>query len=364
MKNFLRVIFIAMGLSFLLPDWAIAASDTAQSPLKISAYLETYYVCDFANPTNHDRPSFVYSHNRHNEVNLNIGLLKASYQIASVRANLGIMAGTYANANLASEPGVLKNIYEANVGVKIIKNHNLWIDGGVFASHIGFESALGKDCWTLTRSISADNTPYYLSGAKLTYSTLNNKWLFSVLLLNGWQRIKRVDGNDTPAFGTQIQYRPNAYILLNSSTFIGNDKPDSLRQMRYFHDFYGTLQLSKYFAAIAHFDIGTEQKSKESADYNTWYNPSIILKYTPNSKISLAARGEYYDDKKGVIISTGTVNGFRTWGYSLNVDYNITPNAMLRIEARNLNSKDEIFRLNNKPSRQNYFVSTVLIFSL
>jgi hypothetical protein len=31
------------------------------------------------------------------------------------------MTGTYANANLAAEQGVLKNIFEANAGVKVIK---------------------------------------------------------------------------------------------------------------------------------------------------------------------------------------------------------------------------------------------------
>jgi hypothetical protein len=61
----------------------------------------------------------VYSFNRHNEVNLNLGFLRGSYNTDNVRANLALMVGTYANANLAAETGVLKNIYEANAGVKI-----------------------------------------------------------------------------------------------------------------------------------------------------------------------------------------------------------------------------------------------------
>jgi hypothetical protein len=89
--------------------------------LKISGYLETYYSFDFANPTNHNRPSFVYSHNRSNEVNLNLGFVKLAYNTNKVRANIALMAGTYANANLAAEPGVIKNIFEDNAGVKISK---------------------------------------------------------------------------------------------------------------------------------------------------------------------------------------------------------------------------------------------------
>jgi hypothetical protein len=53
---------------------------------------------------------FIYSYNRHNEVNLNLGFVKGSYTTENVRANLALMTGTYANANLAAEPGVLKNM--------------------------------------------------------------------------------------------------------------------------------------------------------------------------------------------------------------------------------------------------------------
>src|SRR5690606_24702719 len=159
-----------------------------------------------------------------------------SYENKRVRANLGLGIGSYMNANYAAEEGVLKNIYEANVGIKLSKEHDLWLDAGVMPSHIGFESAIGADCYTLTRSILADNSPYFETGAKLSYSTKNGKWDMAVLVMNGWQRIQRVEGNSTPALGHQLTYRPSEKITLNSSSFIGNDKPDEAKQMRYFHN--------------------------------------------------------------------------------------------------------------------------------
>lgn len=329
----------------------------------ISGYIETYYSYDFANPSDHNRPSFVCSHNRHNEVNLNLGFIKAAYATDKVRANLALMSGTYANANLAGEPGVLKNIFEANAGVKISKKKNLWVDAGIFASHIGFESAIGKDCWNLTRSILADNSPYYESGVKVSYTSDNEKWFVSGLILNGWQRIQRVNGNNTPAFGHQLTFKPNSKITLNSSSFVGSDTPDSTRQMRYFHNFYGQFQLTEKFGMILGFDIGAQQKVKNSNDYNTWYSPVLIVKYAPNQKISIAARGEYYSDANGVIVSTGTLNGFQTYGYSLNLDYQIMNNVVWRIEGRGFTSKDKIFTLNDNPSSQNYFLTTALAIS-
>lgn len=309
----------------------------------MSGYMELYYLKDFNNPISHTRPSFVYSYNRTGEITINLGFIKAAYSTANVRANLSLAAGTYMNANLATEPGVLKNLYEANAGVKLSRSAALWLDAGIMPSHIGFESAVGKDCWNLTRSMLADNSPYYETGARLSYTSPDNRWYLAGLVLNGWQRIQRIDGNTTPAFGTQVTFKPNNAITLNSSSFIGNDKPDSVRQMRYFHNFYGIFQLNKFLAVTAGFDIGWEQKSKGSSNMYHWYSPVLILKCNTSAKTALAVRGEYYTDPDGVIIATGTPNGFRTWGFSANFDLAISPDALWRIEARALNSKDKIF---------------------
>ena len=337
----MKKVFICSTI--MLGAGIVLAQETEKKPLTISGYAEVYYQQDFNNPKSNTRPGFVYSHNRNNEVSLNIGLIKASYENEKVRANLGLGVGSYMNANYAAEEGVLKNVFEANVGVKLSAAHDLWLDAGIMPSHIGFESAIGADCYTLTRSMLADNSPYFETGAKLSYSTKNGKWDMAVMVLNGWQRIQRVEGNSTPAFGHQLTYRPTEKITLNSSSFIGNDKPDDTKQMRYFHNLYGQFQLNEKFAVIAGFDIGAEQKSKGSSDYNTWYSPVLITQYNPTDKVSLAVRGEYYNDKNGIIIASGTENGLQTFGASLNVDYQILSNLVWRTEVKSLNSKDAVF---------------------
>jgi hypothetical protein len=316
--------------------------------LELSAYIEAYYMFDINNPANGNRPSFIYSHNRHNEFNINLTYLKLNYTAARLRANIAIMAGTYSNANLAAEPGVIKNIFEANAGINLSKKKQLWLDAGIFASHIGFESAVGKDCWNMTRSILADNSPYYESGLKLTYTSDNGKFLASGLILNGWQRIQKVGGNSMPSFGWQIQGKPNDKVLINSSSFIGTDKPDSTRQMRYFHNLYALFNVTDKFGITLGFDAGVEQKAKGSKQYNAWYSPVLIARYAPIEKLALAARFEYYSDRNGVIIATGTPNGFQTFGYSLNADIIPFANAMIRIEGRVFQSRqDELFEKKN-----------------
>lgn len=332
-----------------------------KKPLTISGYAEAYYQYDANRPLNNKRPAFVYSHNRNNEVSLNLAYLKANYSTEKLRANVALGVGSYMTANYAAEPDVLKNIFEGNVGLKISKKHDLWIDAGIFSSHIGFESAVGKDNWTLTRSLFADNSPYFETGAKISFTSSNGKWFVSGLVLNGWQRIQRVDGNTTTAFGHQLTYKPNAKLTLNSSSFIGNDKPDSIRQMRYFHNLYAIYQINEKFGITAGFDIGAEQKEKGSSEYNTWYTPVLVAKYNATDNFSITARCEYYQDKGGVIIATGTPNGFKTFGFSMNADYAILPNFIWRIEIKNLSSKDAIFLKRNEKLTANSFAATTAL---
>lgn len=352
---------ILFGTAILMSMQLIAQDSTGS--LTISGYAEAYYQYDFNKPSDNNRPGFIYSHNRHNEFNLNLGFIKANYTAARVRANLALAAGTYMNANYAAEPGVLKNIYEANAGVKLSKNKNLWLDAGIMPSHIGFESAVSKDCWNMTRSILADNSPYFEAGAKITYTSHNGKWLVSGMALNGWQRITRVNGNSLMSWGTQIQYKPSDKFLLNYSTFIGTDKPDSARLSRLFHNIYGIFNVTDKFGITAGFDIGTEEKFPGSDDKNTWYSPVLILKYTFHNKWAIAVRGEYYSDEDGVVIATGTLNGFKTTGFSLNIDYSPMKNFVVRLEARNLSSKDEIFIKPSGITNNNTFITSSIAVS-
>ena len=293
-----------------------------------------------------------------------MGMIKLAYAKNNVRGNLALMAGTYPQYNLAAEPELLRSVFEANAGVKLSKTKELWIDAGIMPSHIGFESAIGKDCWNLTRSMLADNTPYYEAGARLSYTSPNGKWYASGLLLNGWQRIARVDGNNTPAFGTQLTFKPNGSTTLNWSTFVGNDKPDTLSQMRIFNNLYSQFQLTDRLGLILGCDIGMEHAASGDST-NIFITPIVIPRFKINDKTYVAARWELYQDEYGVIIATGTPNGFRTMGYSLNFDHWISLNVVWRVEARMLQSEDKIFAdADGEATESNTFFTTSIAIAL
>lgn len=354
----LTILFVGCYFSRLA-----AQTDSTTKTLTFSGYVETYYAYDFSTPASHNRPFFIYSYNRHNEFNLNLGLIKAAFAGKKTRANLALMAGTYANANLAAEPGVLQNVFEANAGVKISKNREIWVDAGIFPSHIGFESAIGKDCWSLTRGMIAESSPYYESGVKIGYTTDNQQWFFSALVLNGWQRIQRPEGNQTPAFGHQITFKPNERLTLNSSSFIGNDLRNETRRMRYFHNFYGIFQLNPQIGLTYGIDAGAQQQGFQSNEYDVWVNHVFMLRVSASDRTFVNLRAEYYDDPQGIIIYSGTPNGFKTFGYSVNVDYQIHEQALWRLEARRFISRDELFQNPDGLSNSNFCITSALAIS-
>jgi hypothetical protein len=344
MKNYLLFISILTCNSLLF------AQDTTKN-ITFSGYVEAFYAYEFNQPQQNKRPNFLYSHNRQNEFNVNLAYIKAAFSDAKTRANIALATGTYMLDNYANENSISKNILEANAGIRL--GAKTWLDIGILPSHIGFESAISKDCWTLTRSLMAENSPYFETGAKMTFSP-NDKWTIAALVLNGWQRISRV--NSTPSVGSQIVGKMTDNLTLNWSSFYGNDRPDSVKQMRFFNNFYANWQISKKVGIIAGFDIGSEKPVTNVGKNNIWYSPILITRLQLSDTWALAARIENYTDKNGVLISPD----FKTNGYSFNLDYTPLPHALFRIEARLLDSPNKLFSTKKGYSDKNFYITSSL----
>jgi hypothetical protein len=327
--------------------------------LSYSAYGEFYYSQDFHDSNNNEKANFIYNHKKLNQISANLLLLRTKYDNKTLRANLGLMAGDYAKYNLSSEPELARYLYEANIGIRLSNKNKLWLDAGIFPSHIGFESAISSDCWTLTRSILAENSPYYESGIKMSYTSKSDKLNLTFLILNGWQKIRRINLIQKPSFGLQINYRASNKILFNYSNFTGAERLNDFRTTRNFHNLYLQYDISSKAGLIAGFDFGADKLNTDN--YGIWFSPALIFKYQLIEKISIAARTEYYQDKKQIIIPTNTANGFSVTGFSGNIDYQISKKILFRIENKLYQSRDRIFYNNSK---SNYSMTSSLSFKI
>jgi Putative beta-barrel porin-2, OmpL-like. bbp2 len=339
----------------------IAQTDSSKH-FSFTAYAELYYSYDFAKPGNKEKPAFVYNYKKHNEPNINLVFARGSFQKNSVKATLALMAGNYANYNLSAEPDWARPLLEANAGFKLSAKEELWVEAGILPSHIGFESAVGADCWNLTRSLLAENSPYYETGIKLSYTSKDNHIKTAVLVLNGWQHIQRPAASNKPCYGLQFTYQPQEKLTLNYSNFIGKEQPDSSNAVRVFNNLYAIYEPSKKLGITVGLDIGRDKYT--TAHYGNWFSPVLIARYKINSNSALAARLEYYSDKKQVIIKTTSTNGFSTWGSSINYDYRFFKKGMLRAELKYYTSKDMVFTKNGTPANNNLSFTTAISVKL
>ncbi|MBK8444801.1 MAG: porin [Sphingobacteriales bacterium] len=348
--------FIAAAVAFLwIPQFAFAQTDTLKN-ITWSAYTEMYYCYNFDKPYNHEQDAFIYNHKRHNEVNINLAYIKASLSKAHIRSNLAMMVGNYAQYNLSAEPTWAQFVYEANVGIQLSKQNNWWLDAGIMPSHIGFESAVAADCATLTRSLVAENSPYFETGVKLSYTSDNQQLYAALLLLNGWQQVQKYDDVQKPAWGMQITYSPKPNITLNYSNFIGESNYGV--SQRFYHNLYAHLQMSADLRLTLGFDMG-QDFYKNPKQTVTWSTPVVIGSYQIKEKHKIAARAEYFNDSDGVIISS-TENGAQILGASINYDYQIFENVLFRTELKHYHSEQRVFFQNQTSPYNNFRITAAL----
>jgi hypothetical protein len=332
MLRWVPALLVLSGFPANPPAWTQEAGKTT-----FGGFVDMYYAYSFqGNPTR--TRAFTTQPLRHNEFNLNLGIVDVKHQSESVRGRFALQTGTYVESNFAAEPALLKHILEASIGTRI--GEDIWVDFGIFPSHIGFEGILSKDNWTYTRSILADYSPYYETGVSITVALSENVFVRG-LILNGWQNI--AETNDDKAFGTQLQYKPSDQLLLNWSTFVGNEMPDSVSsRLRLFCDLYGIFTLSEHWSLALVFDAGA-QKRPATSSFDLLHAGAVMVRRTIDERWSIAARIEYYSDGNGLLVPTGTPNNVKTVGGSVNLDFAPAPNMLWRVEMRTLRSKDAVY---------------------
>ncbi len=334
-------------LFFVLPFVFVGLLSRAQNSLAprlwFETYLEGYYTYNSLQEKNQRTADFLYNHANHNFPDINLALVDLKYTGRRSRANAGIMAGRYVNYNLADEAWPFANIFQLNAGLQLSANKNIWIDAGVLPSHLGFESAISKSCWTLTRSLAAENSPYYETGIRLSGMSRKKKIKYGLLLLNGWQNISVLPSENNIALGTQLTYQPFKNIELSWNTYSGYDENIAADLFRNFHNFYLVFTPRGKFSFTAGFDLGLQQQYRFPEKYSKWYSPQFLVRYQLVQKLLLALRFENFTDKEAVILHSVEGNGLAVNGISGNLDLEPNRYLLIRVEARHLSATKDAF---------------------
>ena len=277
--------------------------------LKIGFFNELYYSYDSDKPQNHEKFGLISNYKKHNEINTNLLLLNFEYDDSNFVARGGIMTGNYPYYNLANQPDLLRIIYEANILYRLSKRRDIGLQVGIMPSHIGFESVIAHDNFTLSRSLMAENSPYYETGVKFYGSNKLKNLFIAGLLLNGWQTIAMPYGIQSPSLGFQITLKESHNIELNYSNFWGYIFRDSLLRRRVYHNFYSRYSI-KSFDLLAGFDYGIDLTNHQIPQ--NWWTFGFLVRKKILIRNAVALRLEYFNDHHKVIESNPLLVPFKS----------------------------------------------------
>lgn len=358
-------LFVAATLATLFA----APQDTTtadSSRVTVSGFVDGYFAWDGGKPRTLDR-SYTTQPARHNEFNVNLAFIDATLQAPRLRGRLALQAGTSVQSNYAAEPRVgaisggdlARTIQEATIGVRVAPR--VWVDGGVYFSYIGLEGWISRDNPTYSRSLIADYTPYYLSGAKLTWQA-TRRLTAQLHVMNGWQNISET--NSDKAVGTRVDWQARDNMLFAWGTFVGNEQADSLpSRVRVLNQLLakwsgGGWELS------AVLDGGRQSRPAGGADW--WTGSTLIARRALTATTSANARIEHLYDRGQVLVRSDTPDGFRTSGASLGLDMRPDRRVLWRTEVRGFRSGSAIWPRhgNSAGAMRDWYVVTSLALTL
>lgn len=351
-----------------------AAPDTTYR-VSFGAFVDGYYAWDFGEPPTRDRSFaggalFTTQPSRHDEFNVNLAFVEAVLAGARVRGRLALQAGTSVQSNYSAEPAegtvsgpaLSRLLQEAFAGYHV--TDRLWIDGGIFFSHLGMESWVSRDNPTYTRSLVADYSPYYSSGVRAVWQA-SRRLTAHLHLVNGWQNVS--ESNDGKGVGLRLDYAVANGATLSYYDFFSEESGSRLRTF----NGVGAKVTRGPWTLLGAFDLGTQRRPPGVEGSSSWIVTAAIVRYALTPVVALSLRGEYADDEDGIVLGTGTrqtAGGevanppFGAVGGSVGVDVQPLPRLLWRTEARGWHNGDAIFPngASPDPTRSSGFVVSSL----
>ena len=288
-----------------------------------------------------------------------LGLMQGNIKVAGTSRrlwwNLALQEGWFAKANYQGNDAPWRYLQEASVSTRVIDK--LIIRAGVMPSHIGYESMIARDNITLSRSFTADNTPYYETGIGVRYEA-SDDLTGELLVLNGWQRI--IDNNDDVSIGTGLTYAPTSTLKLSWNTYVGNDQSRGFEKLlRVHNNLWAEVAASEKLTLVGLLDLGLQER-KQPGRSMQWY-AGIVSRYSITNDLRIAGRIEQYSDPDAFIVQTPLGGSFAASAVSVNADYQLLPSVLVRGEWRGIHYNDAFLsRQTGTPrSSENYVTFSI-----
>jgi hypothetical protein len=350
----MRKLTIVIFFACILFKPFVFAEELPNSNVTFGGFVDTYVAHDFNNPNITSRPYTTQSLYE-DQSRINLAMLDVNLNAENVRGRFALQAGDSVKSNYSAEQDQSwRYIQEATLGTKI--SDKLWLDAGIYLAHVGLETFNSRDNWNYTRSMVAEFSPYYETGAKLTYQALDSLTV-QAHILNGWQNIS---SSAEPMYGLQFNYTPSANTQLIYANILGEQVDAGFRN---FHDFILKQDITDHWSLAFQVDFGMQEQKDQNTE--SWHGFALLTQYKINSKLALGARIDKYNDPHQILVPTISGNSYKVTSLSANIDYEVLNNLLWRNEYRIFLAEDPIFPedSDNKFSNNDHLIVTGLTYS-
>ena len=328
--------------------------------ISLSGYISCYYGM-YSDTSNADGfQKFPTSAPKTETFSLNIVQLSAAYHSRNVR---GMFTFHYGDIPRCAWSNEYNFIQEANVGMRIAKK--LWIDAGLFRTHIGLESIQPRENITYSLATTTYYEPYFLSGAKLTWNT-SSKLTLQVNMFNSFNTFNETNKNKAFGLAALYEFNPKLSVTFNTIHCDESLIYASLKQSRTYNNLYLAYKSKRIdLGAEANFGIQQHSKLSDSTQTAIMYSGLLAAKFKLTVKHALYSRVEYFYDPDEIL--TGPVQnghhqlvGINLVGITAGVELKPIINSYFRLEGRYLQTTgdEDIFLLNGRASHQRWEILT------
>jgi Putative beta-barrel porin-2, OmpL-like. bbp2 len=279
-------------------------------PTTLSGFVDTYYGFNSNHPFTRQNGLRNFDVNT-NQFGLNMIELVADKSVDTTNrlgyhVALGFgQAMNMVNSASPTELGFDQYLKEGYVEYMAPVGKGLQVNVGKFVTPAGAEVIESKDNWNYSRSLLfAWAIPYFHFGASAKYA-FNPKFSVTGYLVNGWNN--SIDNNSGKTVGVSLAWTPNAKFSIIENYMGGPEQNNDNKDWRHLLDTVITYNPTAKLSLMANYDYGHEDigvAQERPFALAKWSGLAGYVKYAPNDKWAVAARGEYFDDNQGW--TTGT----------------------------------------------------------
>jgi hypothetical protein len=339
------------------PDSAKAADAPAPKPVSISGFVTASYTYS-ANHTGQGIVGRFYDR-FHDQIELNAAKLVAEHAVSTDKFDAGarvdLLFGQNAAVTKSSglDLGNNGDVIQAFATINIPAGAGKYVQfkAGKMATLMGVEVI--ED--VANPNLSVANQFVYLENFTNTGLRLDAKPSatvdFELAVINGWDVVS--DNNTKKSFMGRVGITPNALTTIGLLGYYGNEKPlDPVTGKTPSGDRYGaevvvSQKVGSKAAVLLQGDYGEEKDALGAGAKAKWWGAGAWVTYDVSPVVTVAARGDYIDDKNGV--RTSGVLGFpanagqKFGSGTLTLNIKKWPNALIRPEVRYDHSNLAVF---------------------